>query len=45
MKIAYLKLIIDVNIKGCINVVTNALIKMREQKYGRIILISSVLAR
>jgi NAD(P)-dependent dehydrogenase (short-subunit alcohol dehydrogenase family) len=36
--------IIDVNIKGCINVVTNALIKMREQKYGRIILISSVLA-
>jgi NAD(P)-dependent dehydrogenase (short-subunit alcohol dehydrogenase family) len=35
---------LDVNIKGSINVVAFALKHMREQKYGRIILISSVLA-
>jgi NAD(P)-dependent dehydrogenase (short-subunit alcohol dehydrogenase family) len=35
---------IDVNIKGTINVVSNCLNKMREQQFGRIILISSVLA-
>lgn len=35
---------IDVNIKGTINVVSNCLNYMREQRYGRIILVSSVLA-
>jgi len=35
---------IDVNIKGTINVVSNCLSKMREQQFGRIILVSSVLA-
>lgn len=35
---------IDVNIKGTINVVANCLNRMREQQYGRIILVSSVLA-
>jgi NAD(P)-dependent dehydrogenase (short-subunit alcohol dehydrogenase family) len=35
---------IDVNIKGTVNIVTNCLSKMREQQYGRIILVSSVLA-
>jgi NAD(P)-dependent dehydrogenase (short-subunit alcohol dehydrogenase family) len=36
--------LIDVNIKGAINVVSSCLKKMREKKYGRIILISSVLS-
>jgi NAD(P)-dependent dehydrogenase (short-subunit alcohol dehydrogenase family) len=36
---------LDVNIKGSINVVSSALKHMRDQKYGRIILISSVLAQ
>lgn len=35
---------IDVNIKGTVNVVANCLNRMREQQYGRIILVSSVLA-
>jgi 3-oxoacyl-[acyl-carrier protein] reductase len=35
---------LDVNIKGSINVVSSALKHMRDQQYGRIILISSVLA-
>jgi NAD(P)-dependent dehydrogenase (short-subunit alcohol dehydrogenase family) len=35
---------IDVNIKGTINIVTSCLPQMREKNYGRIILISSVLA-
>jgi len=35
---------IDVNIKGTVNVVSNCLTKMREQQFGRIILVSSVLA-
>lgn len=35
---------IDVNIKGTINIVTSCLLQMRENNYGRIILISSVLA-
>jgi NAD(P)-dependent dehydrogenase (short-subunit alcohol dehydrogenase family) len=35
---------IDVNIKGTINIVSNCLSKMREQQFGRIILVSSVLA-
>jgi NAD(P)-dependent dehydrogenase (short-subunit alcohol dehydrogenase family) len=35
---------IDINIKGNINVLSSCLPHMREQKYGRIILISSVLA-
>jgi len=35
---------IDVNIKGTINIVTSCLPQMRENNYGRIILISSVLA-
>ena len=35
---------IDVNIKGTINLVSSCLPYMREQKYGRIILISSVLS-
>jgi NAD(P)-dependent dehydrogenase (short-subunit alcohol dehydrogenase family) len=34
----------DVNIKGTVNVVSNCLTKMREQQFGRIILVSSVLA-
>lgn len=36
--------ILDVNIKGTINLVSSALKNMRNRKYGRIILISSVLA-
>jgi acetoacetyl-CoA reductase len=36
--------LIDVNIKGAINIVSSCLSYMREQKYGRIILISSVLS-
>ena len=36
--------LIDVNIKGAINVVSSCLNSMREKKYGRIILISSVLS-
>ena len=36
--------LLDINIKGCLNIVSNALIKMRENNYGRIILVSSVLA-
>lgn len=36
---------IDINIKGTINIVSSALGKMREKKYGRIILISSVLSK
>ena len=36
--------LLDVNIKGTINIVSTALKSMRENKYGRIILISSVLA-
>lgn len=35
---------IDVNIKGTINVTSSSLKKMREKKYGRIIMISSVLS-
>lgn len=35
---------IDVNVKGTVNVVSNCLPYMREQKFGRIILVSSVLA-
>lgn len=35
---------IDVNIKGNINVISNCLTKMTEKKYGRIISISSVFA-
>jgi NAD(P)-dependent dehydrogenase (short-subunit alcohol dehydrogenase family) len=35
---------IDVNIKGTINIVSNCLPYMREQQFGRIILVSSVLA-
>jgi len=36
--------LLDVNIKGTINLVSTALKSMREKKYGRIILISSVLS-
>jgi 3-oxoacyl-[acyl-carrier protein] reductase len=36
--------LLDVNIKGTINVVSSCLKSMRENKYGRIILISSVLS-
>jgi len=36
--------LIDVNIKGAINVVSSSIKQMREQKYGRIILISSILS-
>jgi NAD(P)-dependent dehydrogenase (short-subunit alcohol dehydrogenase family) len=36
--------ILDVNINGTINLVSSALKNMRENKYGRIILISSVLS-
>jgi NAD(P)-dependent dehydrogenase (short-subunit alcohol dehydrogenase family) len=35
---------IDINIMGTINIVSNCLNKMREQQFGRIILVSSVLA-
>jgi len=35
---------IDVNIKGTVNLVSNCLPYMREQQFGRIILVSSVLA-
>jgi NAD(P)-dependent dehydrogenase (short-subunit alcohol dehydrogenase family) len=35
---------IDVNINGNINIISSCLNKMREKKYGRIILFSSVLA-
>ena len=35
---------IDINIKGTVNVVSNCLPFMREQQFGRIILVSSVLA-
>jgi len=35
---------IDINVKGTINVVANCLHTMREQQFGRIILVSSVLA-
>lgn len=35
---------IDVNIKGNINIISNALISMRKNNYGRIITISSVLS-
>ncbi len=36
--------LIDINIKGTSNIVSNALVKMREKKYGRIVLVSSILA-
>ncbi|CAB4143351.1 FabG Dehydrogenases with different specificities (related to short-chain alcohol dehydrogenases) [uncultured Caudovirales phage] len=36
--------LLDVNIKGTINVVSSCLKSMRENRYGRIILISSVLS-
>jgi acetoacetyl-CoA reductase len=36
---------IDVNIKGSINIVSACLKQMRQDKYGRIILISSILAQ
>jgi 3-oxoacyl-[acyl-carrier protein] reductase len=36
--------LIDVNIKGAVNIVSSCLKSMREKKYGRIILISSVLS-
>lgn len=36
--------VIDVNIKGTINVVSSSLLNMRNNNFGRIILISSVLA-
>ena len=35
---------IDINIKGNINILSSSLSKMREKNYGRVILISSVLA-
>jgi len=35
---------IDINVKGTINILASCLPYMREQKYGRIILVSSVLA-
>ena len=35
---------IDINIKGTVNIVSNCLSFMREQQFGRIILVSSVLA-
>jgi NAD(P)-dependent dehydrogenase (short-subunit alcohol dehydrogenase family) len=35
---------IDINIKGTVNIVSNCLPNMREQQFGRIILVSSVLA-
>lgn len=35
---------VDINIMGTINIVSNCLNKMREQQFGRIILVSSVLA-
>jgi NAD(P)-dependent dehydrogenase (short-subunit alcohol dehydrogenase family) len=36
--------LLDVNIKGTINIISSCLKNMRENKYGRIIFISSVLA-
>lgn len=42
--LTYINKQIDVNIKGTINIVANCLKHMREQQYGRIILISSILA-
>jgi 3-oxoacyl-[acyl-carrier protein] reductase len=42
--IEHIQNLLDVNIKGTINIVSTALKNMREQKYGRIILISSVLS-
>ena len=39
-----IKDLIDVNINGAINVVSSCLKSMRDNKYGRIILISSVLS-
>jgi 3-oxoacyl-[acyl-carrier protein] reductase len=36
--------LLDVNVKGTINIVSTTLKNMRKQKYGRIILISSVLS-
>lgn len=35
---------VDINILGTVNIVSNCLNKMREQQFGRIILVSSVLA-
>lgn len=35
---------IDINIKGSVNIVSNCLNKMRERQFGRIILVSSILA-
>ena len=37
--------IINVNIKGNLNIISSALPKMREKKFGRIILVSSVLVK
>ncbi len=37
--------LIDINIKGTSNIVSNALVNMRAKKYGRIILVSSILAQ
>jgi 3-oxoacyl-[acyl-carrier protein] reductase len=42
--IKHVENILDVNINGTINLVSSALKNMRENKYGRIILISSVLS-
>lgn len=36
--------LININIKGTTNIISNSLIKMRKKKYGRIILVSSILA-
>jgi NAD(P)-dependent dehydrogenase (short-subunit alcohol dehydrogenase family) len=36
---------IDINVKGSINVLSASLSKMRDQKYGRVILISSILSQ
>lgn len=36
--------LINTNIKGTTNIISNSLTKMREKKYGRIILVSSILA-
>ena len=36
--------LIDVNIKGTVNIISSCLPKMREKGYGRIVLISSILA-
>lgn len=35
---------IDINIKGTVNIVSSCLTKMRERQFGRIILVSSILA-